>query len=468
MKNTFLYKSFKFYSGVFLGCLTCLSCREWIELPPSIDKIPTEVVFTDSTSAVTALAGVYANFGYYSGGSSSINGALLSLYPSLSSDELLASSTGIDVKQFEENSLRPNNFLLSTLWRTGYEGIYRINACIKGITESKGLNDGLKERLIAEVKVARALYYFNLVNLYGGVPLVTTTDYSISAKLPRASTDEIYNQIIADLTDARKILKVAYPSAGRARPNLHAATALLARVYLYQKNWAAAETMASEVINSKTYSLQTDITKVFLSGSTEAIWQLPTAGSSFGQTSEASTFVPFSTGVIPSYYLTPSLLGAFEANDKRKTNWLKEATVGTNSYYYPFKYKNMDASNSPREDYILFRLPEQYLILAEALVMQKRPSEALPYLKEIRSRAGLTAISPETEEEFLKAIMQERRVEFFCEQGSRWFDLKRTGTIDAVLGDLKPVGWVPEDALYPVALSELLANGALVQNPGYE
>ncbi|TDQ77918.1 RagB/SusD family nutrient uptake outer membrane protein [Sphingobacterium yanglingense] len=468
MKNTFLYKSFKFYGGVFLGCLTCFSCREWIELPPSIDKIPTEIVFTDSTSAITALAGVYANFGYYGGGSSSINGALISLYPALSSDELLASSTGIDVKQFEENSLRPNNFLVSTLWRTGYEGIYRINACIKGITESKGLNEGLKERLIAEVKVARALYYFNLVNLYGGVPLVTTTDYSISAKQPRANVDEIYTQIIGDLTDARKILKETYPSAGRARPNLYVATALMARVYLYQKNWTAAEAMAREVINAKTYSLQMDLSKVFLSASTEAIWQLPTAGTSSGQTSEASTFVPFSKGVIPSYYLTPTLLSAFEADDKRKASWIKVDTIKANIYHYPFKYKNIDANNSPREDYILFRLPEQYLILAEALVMQKRQDEALPYIEAIRSRAGLSAVHPTTEDEFLKVIMQERRVEFFCEQGSRWFDLKRTGTADAVLGPLKPTRWTADDALYPVALSELTANGALEQNPGYE
>ncbi|UKJ06762.1 RagB/SusD family nutrient uptake outer membrane protein [Solitalea lacus] len=475
MKNILLIKNSKLYVVAILVCLSCFSCKKWIEIPAPIDKIESEVAFSDSTTIVAAIDGVYANFGYYNyTGMGGINGEYLTIYPALSSDELSASSPGSYVKQFEDNGLRPENSTVSAFWRTGYEGIYRINACIEGITKSNGVRKELKDRFIGEIKVARALYYFNLVNLYGGVPIVTTTEYAANARLPRASENEVYQLIIADLKEARNVLKATYPSAGRARPNLYTATALLAKVYLYQQNWVEAEKMAKEVSNSGVYSLVTDPDKVFLGTSstftnTEAIWQLPTVGGNYQQTAEAYTFAfyPIRFGVIPTYYLTQTLINAFEPNDLRKTKWLKAFTLNGNTYYYPFKYKNLDAGTTPREDYMLFRLSEQYLILAEALAHQGKLTDALVYLNQVRTRAGLPTINPETQESLLNAIMQERRIELFCERGNRWFDLKRSGTANTVLGGMKSAKWQPEDALYPVALSELNTNSTLVQNPGY-
>ena len=446
------------------------SCKKWVELPLPKDRILAEVVFADSATAMNAIAAIYSNFGYFNHESSnSINGQNLTIYPGLSADELSTTIalTGIDTKQFEDNALIPVNAFLLPFWSTGYAGIYRVNACIKGISESKGIRDELKQRLIGEIKVARALYYFHLVNFYGGVPLVTTTDFADNAKLPRASINDIYQLIIADLTEARQVLKSAYPSAGRARPNLYVATALLAKVNLYRENWSVAEGMAKEIINSGVYSLVADPNNVFVSGSNEAIWQSPTEGGQQVQTQEGSTLIPASATDIPRYYLTQSLLSAFEPNDQRKTKWAKANIIGANTYYYPFKYKNRAPTASPREDYMLFRLAEQYLILAEALARQNKLSEALPYLNMVRTRAGLAAVNPATQTDLLNAITQERRVELFCERGNRWFDLKRTGSANAVLGALKPSTWQPEDTLYPIPYTERLYNPFLVQNPGY-
>lgn len=466
MKNIFQFHKRIVHSIALLGCLSFFSCKEWIEVPAPIDKIPSEVVFVDSTSVMTALAGIYANFGYLNTGSS-INGTDITLYPSLSSDELIVGSSDVNIKQFELNAILPDNYNVAGLWRTGYQGIYRVNAAIEGITKSQGINDRLKKRLIAEIKVARALYYFNLVNLYAGVPLITSTDYAVNAKLPRASEAEIYQLMVDDLTDARNNLEASYPSAGRARPNYYTATAFLAKIYLYQKKWKEAETMAKEVIGSDLYSLLGDINQVFLAGSKEAIWQLPTAANTSGQVEEASKFVPFSATAIPPFYLRSTLINAFEAKDKRMKSWLKDVTVSGNTYYYPFKYKNSTSAATPREDYVLFRLSEQYLILAEALVKQGKSAEALPYINKIRARADLLDIAPQSDNEFLAAIMQERRVELFCERGHRWFDLKRTGTVHEVLSVLKPNTWKADDALYPIALEDLLYNGYLQPNPGY-
>lgn len=467
MKKIFFIKTLKFLIVPFLVCCLNFSCKKLIELPPPKDRITPEVVFGDSATALTAISGIYYNFGYYNG-LSGINGESLTRWGALSADEITTSITDPDWKQFEENTLRMENSWVADLWRSAYQGIYLVNTSIEGISKSTGINDQLKKRLIDEIKVARALYYFNLVNLFGDVPLVTTTDFRVNAILPRASVNAVYELIIADLNEARQTLPTAYPSSERARPNRHVATALLAKVYLYRQNWMQAETMAKEVINSGVYSLVSDLNNVFLGGSNEALWQLPTTGSRNGQVEEASKFIPFSTTVIPSYFLTQSLVNAFDTADQRKTKWLKANTTDSITYYYyPFKYKNTLPDATPQEDYLLIRLAEVNLILAEALARQNKIPEALPYLNQVRTRAGLAMISPATQTDLLNAIMQERRVELFAETANRWFDLKRTGTANAVLGALKGANWQPEDALYPVPSGQLLNNPFLTQNPGY-
>jgi hypothetical protein len=156
-----------------------------------------------------------------------------------------------DLIQFYGDDIIANNGTVSTLWTEAYHDLYQINDCVAGISTTSAISTSTKNQLLGEIKVVRALYYFNLVNLYNGVPLVLSTDYNITQKLPRASVDSVYSQIIADLTDATHKLTASYPSDGRARPNVYTAQALLAKVYLYRGQWANAASMASAVINSQ-------------------------------------------------------------------------------------------------------------------------------------------------------------------------------------------------------------------------
>jgi hypothetical protein len=302
------------------------------------------------------------------------------------------------------------------------------------------------------------------------MPLVTSADYNVSATLPRSSVDSVYLLIQSDLAYARSVLKPAYPSAGHMRPNLYTALALSSRVCLYRQQWDSAALMAGRLISDGVYTLEQDPNHVFLEGSTEAIWQLPANGS-YNQTAEAAGFVPSYSA--PNYTVTSFLLNAFEPGDLRSTDWVGTAVIhnySTNTdvtYRFPFKYKNKNVFGSTTEDYMIFRLGEQYLVLAEALAHQNKLTEALDNLNRLRTRAGLSGSTATTQTDILAAIMHERQTELFCEWGHRWYDLKRTGAIDDVMKTEKPGLWQPYAALYPIPRQETQYNPLLQQNPGY-
>jgi hypothetical protein len=287
--------------------------------------------------------------------------------------------------------------------------------------------------------------------------------------LPKATIDQIYTQIFKDLDDASTALTVNYPSDGRARPNLYTAYALLAKVNLYRGRWQDAENAATQIIGASFYSLEDDLNKVFLKGSHEAIWQLP-ANDALAQTTLGHTFVPFTLFFEPDYSIAQSLLNAFEPVDQRKGSWLNSYTIKLNGintlYYYPYKYKNNMQDAPTQEDYMIFRLADQFLIRAEARVHSNNLTGALADLNMIRHRAGLPNITNGSPDQILSSILHERQVELFCESGDRWFDLKRTDIIDAVLGAEKE-GWKPYQQLYPIPALEIQQNHFLTQNPGY-
>jgi hypothetical protein len=317
------------------------------------------------------------------------------------------------------------------------------------------------------MKVMRSLYYFNLVNLFGDVPLVLTPDYKVNAALPRTSVDSVYGQIIADLTDARQNLSADYPSSGHVRPCRLVATALLSRIYLYRQQWQDAYDAADTVLTSGQYSLETDLNKVFLDGSAEAIWQLPATGPN-EVTAEAYNFIPQSSGTVPTFPLNTWLINAFEPGDQRMQDWLGQVDVDGRTFYYPYKYKNVLTSSPTTEDYMILRLAEQYLIRAEASAELGNYAAALADVNAVRARAGLTASTadPNSKTEVLNAIMHERQIELFTEWGHRWYDLKRTGMAGTVLAAEK-TGWNTNSALYPVPRLQLQDNVNLRQNPGY-
>lgn len=441
------------------------SCESFVEVELPANQLTGEAVFHNAATADAALTHIYSkmrNDVLVQGTSTGIS-ALLSNY----ADEMDYDSTsGLPAQEFYQNSLIPSNNTVSSIWNGTYNLIYAANTIIEGVTASTGINAEDKLRLLGEAYFIRAYLHFYLVNLFGEVPYVNTTDYEVNKSISKSSIPNVYNNIKNDVQQAIALLPINYIGTERTRPNQSTAHALLAKTMLYMENWSEASSYADEVINATTiYTFVDDLNTVFLNNSTGTIWQLAPQFSG-NNTLEAQTF-QFTSAPPPTFALRNDLVDEFEAGDSRRTNWIGTVTDGTQNYYFPNKYKENTSTSASLEYSILFRLEELYLIRAEAKAHLNDLENAKTDLNKIRNRAGLANTTATTQTELLTAIIEERRKEFFTELGHRWFDLKRTGTTNSVLSSKKP-GWDAKDQLWPLPESELLLNGNLApQNPGY-
>jgi hypothetical protein len=463
-------KQIKYISGV-LFILIIGSCDKLTDVGGPATSTTNANVFQNDVTATAAVTGIYAKAMLST--ISALNGGI-TIYPALSADELVSNGTNSAVLEFMTNSLQSSNSTIKfTLWAASYSLLYQANACIEGINGSNAISAGTKKQLLGESYFIRAFIYFNLINLFGDVPLIIATRYESNATMPRTSTTLVKDQIKKDLIAAIGLLSPDYPTANRVRVNKWAAAGLLARIDLYNENWAAAENEAGQVINSGTYSLENKLENVFLYNSRESIFQLMPVSKGYN-TAEGNQLVPgTASSAIPICSLSPYLLNVFEPGDKRYDIWVGKKMVNGTIYTYPYKYTlkaNFTASFVLMEYYTVLRLAEQYLIRAEARANQQNLIGALEDLDTIRSRAGLPLLSttnPDiSQQELLTAIQKERQIELFAEWGHRWFDLKRTKQADAVLKNRKP-GWNSTDTLYPIPNSERLLNPNLTQNEGY-
>jgi starch-binding outer membrane protein, SusD/RagB family len=243
---------------------------------------------------------------------------------------------------------------------------------------------------------------------------------------------------------------------------------------LYRGRWDEAETLSTIVIeNTSTYELVKNINSVFLPSSREAIWQLqlPASLSKNWTTHEGNFFNILNATDITYNVLTDTLYNSFEITDLRRKNWIGRYYTGTDTVYFPQKYKLKYGSVQAQENSNVIRLAELYLIRAEARARLDKLSLAIDDLDGIRERAGLTLIKVTnpgiSKEDFVKAIEKERQLELFTERAHRWFDLKRTDRAGSILGSQK-ANWSPADELYPIPQSELSKNKNLGdQNSGY-
>jgi starch-binding outer membrane protein, SusD/RagB family len=447
---------------VLLIAFTGISCKKFVEVPPGAGIIETAAVFSNDETALSAVAGLHVRM-------RAVNNAMtnggLSLYASLSSDDLYPTSSVANNDAFYKNTLLSNNSVVySNFWIFSYRNIYQANSILEGLNQSTALTDSVKHHLAGEVKLIRALHYFYLVNLFGKVPYITGTDYRVNATKERTGVSTVYSELIKEVTMAEQLLAAYYLSANRARANQYMADALLARLYLYTGNYQAAADRASKVIDAGIYHLEDDLSNVFQVGSNEVIWQI---SSDVVNTAEGMSFVPASATARPNFALTTSLLSAFEPNDKRKLLWTKTNLNNGNAYTFPHKYKQR-TSASITEYNVVCRLAELYLIRAEARTLLNDFTGALEDINLIRERAALDPIiSIANQQDLLAAIEKENRSEYFCEWGHRWLDLKRWGQADSILGLEKGTNWQPTDALYPIPFNELTYNLMLTQNPGY-
>lgn len=440
------------------------SCKKFVEILPPSNQVELNKIFLNDQAAISATLGLYIRM--TNNNLIMMNGGV-TLYTGLSSDEFYNVSPDTELDQFTNNALLADNGtgVYSNLWKASFQNIYHCNAVLQGLTNSAKISEVLKKQLRGEMLVGRALNYFYLVNLFGDVPLILTTEYEINSMMPRKPSEQIYERIIADLIEAESLLSISYPSLNRARPNKYTATALLARVYLYQKNWQLAAEKSSLIIQSGIYSLESIPSKVFLSGSNETIWQLKPTSTAIN-TAEGLEFNPYDTFTVPKYSLTNSLLNNFEMGDRRKQDWINSNSASGHPIYYPYKYK-VGYSSITSEYYIIFRLAELYLIRAEANAHLNNISQSLSDINVIRNRSQLPNKTATNLSTLLTHVEKENRLEFFAEWGHRWFDLKRNNSIDNTMSLEKGNAWQITDALYPIPLSQIQLNPLLVQNPGY-
>lgn len=460
MKTLYNLPWYALFLTIFMQLLSCDSFVE-VDLPKS--QLTTQTVFEDYNTASAALANIYSNIrdkGILTGGGTGISN-LLGNY----TDEIKSSENPNNPSlNFYKNSILPTNTVISGYWNSAYNQIYAANAIIEGTQASRNLNSEQKKQLQGEALFIRALLHFYLVNLFGDVPYVTTTDYKENSSISRIPVSVVYEKLTTDLEDATPLLPSEYLDTERVRPNSYTAKALLARVYLYAKAYPEASNAASAVLNNEQlYALEVP-DKVFLLSSRETIWQLQ-AGAAGRNTVEASYFT-FTSIPPPQVSLTYNLVDSFKAADVRRTNWIKTITKNNSSFYHAFKYKENNATTVSKEYSIMFRLAEQYLIRAEARAYQGDLIGAKEDLNKVRHRANLNDTPAATQQELIDAILLERKHELFTEYGHRFFDLKRMEKLDSTLAVKS--GWNSTDRLFPIPQTELSANPFLgQQNPGY-
>lgn len=448
---------------LYISFFFITSCDNFVDVALPSSQLTGEKVFEDPTTANAAMVDVYSKLrdtGILTGLSTGAS-ANLGMY----ADELVYYGSDVESGLPFTNNILPTSSITSDYWNQSYHQIYCANAVIEGVQKSPALSPTNKNQLTGEALFVRALVHFYLVNIYGGIPYITTTDYEQNRLAQRIPLEQVYLHIIDDLNLAASMLTDQYVSAQRVRPNRSAVYALLSRTYLYDQQWAKAANTASAVINNQAYQLEDNIDQRFLKESRSTIWQfMPKLDGN--NADEGITFI-FNSGSSSFVALSADLINSFEKGDLRLSHWTRTVTEDFKTLHHSFKYKQNSNTDTSTEYSIVLRIAEQYLIRAEARARQGDLIGARGDLNKIRKAAGLSDTQAITADEIITAVLRERQFELFTEYGHRFFDLKRTGQLDAVLSIAKS-GWETTDQLWPLPETELIANPLLgSQNPGY-
>jgi starch-binding outer membrane protein, SusD/RagB family len=441
------------------------ACTDFVQVENPRTEVTSPTVYQDDATATAAVLGIYAEMV----GTPFFTSGYSAMLTGLSSDEFVGYQDSF--LGFEQNSLTPGvGKLRGELWQPAYKFIYYANAVIEGLHENNAISPQANRMLTGEAYFVRAFCNFHLTNLFGPLPRVTTTDFRINASLPRVSQDSIYALIERDLSIARVNLPGDFSEGDGEpiRPTTWAASALLARLYIYRQRWAEAEAEASRLIDGSNglFSLPS-IPEVFSPSSPEAIWQLKPAEGMGPHEADLFSVNPES---YPNFVALRNDMLRIHGEDDARRQWRNYTVpVPGDTVTYPYKYTTPYA---PVEYHTEFRLAEQYLIRAEARARQDNLDGALADVDAVRDRAGIAHLLDNgtvwTQSLVLTSILEERRRELFTE-GHRWFDLLRMGQAKAVLEALDGKDWQDStDTLYPIPESEIKINSNLEpQNYGY-
>ncbi|MDQ0782265.1 RagB/SusD family nutrient uptake outer membrane protein [Chryseobacterium sp. W4I1] len=368
-------------------------------------------------------------------------------------------------------------------WIGQWQAVNRTNQVITNVP-AIDMDTTLKNRLIAESRMLRAYFYFNLVRIYGGVPIYDKVE-TVYDK-PRNSVDEVYNFIISDLTAAAEVLPQTYPASDLGRVTKGAALGLLSKVYLYKKDWQKAYDTSNQLI-AMGYDLDPDFNHLFRPAGEfgkESVFEVncgcepPYKGSQYAEVQGVRD--QFGWG-----FFTPSnaLENAFEAGDIRKELTIlrngettpegdliamgdaNSVTTYNQKVYVPKALNNNACGYGSIQNIRILRFAEILLINAEAANELGNMATATLNLNKVRTRAGLLGTTATTQTDLRTAIWHERRVELALE-GDRFVDLVRTGQAATVLA---PYGFkAGKNEVFPIPLDAMdQSNGAFTQNPGY-
>lgn len=459
-------------------CLICLStaCKKYLEIPLPVDQLATAAVYKDSTTITAAVDGMYNMFAQ-----GLLQGNTLRYTYWISDEGRIDPIPGSEIGNIIAGNLQEGN-TQQIPWSWYYPGIYRANELIERLSDIPNtvLSESKRKSFIGAAKYVRAATHFFLANYWGDVPLTLSTSADVNIANGRTPVAEVYAQVLKDLYEAADALPATVNIANsKTIHNRYQVLALLARVHLQLGNYVRADSAATAVISSNQYLLVSGVNNVFKRGSREAIYAQGPTGTGLLYDNRAFVgwlILPASSAVIltTNVHMTPQLLANFEAGDQRNinNNWVTDlfGKRFPNKYLYNSSATAATIAANP-QDYIYQRLAELYLIRAESKAQQgiiTGINSAESDLNAIRNRAGLPNTTAATQSAMLAAIEKERVCELFYE-GFRWLDLKRTGKLDATLNALpwKAGNHQPHMKLLPIALTELIANPRIKQNPGY-
>ena len=390
-------------------------------------------------------------------------------------DEVPANDNGV-YGQLDGFAIIPANDITTSVWRESYRGIQRANVVLNRIGKVSYVVAATKQARLGEMKFIRALLYFNLVRLFGDVPLVTqeTGDPNDYFGQGRTASAQVYTQIVKDLTESIGTLPATSTQAGRVIKT--AAQTLLAKVYLTQKNYADAKTLLQAVVASGAHTLLPDPATVFSisnENNKEIIFAVQFASGVNGNTEGSTMFQQFApsgtvSGAKGHNLPTKSLYALYSTTDKRKTAYVSATASGI-----PFTKKLTQPAviTDGGSDVVVLRYADVLLMLAEVENELGNAASAATNLNLIRTRAGLANTTATTQADLRAAIDLERRLELVNE-GHRWFDLLRTGTAIQVMNDFFKASNIlvtitAKDLLMPIPQGQIDTDPAIKQNPGY-
>lgn len=465
---------------LIIGALFLAGCKKTLQEKPQTFISPS-TYFTNEQSYESAVLGIYSDLGgLYSGDTYMMLEMCTDIYgqPSPSYEQALP---------MYQNAPSPVYYCTLDAWNSAYGLIKDANFILQNLPGG-AIPDTAKSRLTAEARFLRGFAYFYLVQLYGDVPLRTTTVQSYSeVQAPRSTQDSVYAFILDDLSYAESNLPATAPQQGRAYK--WAASALLAKVYLTLAGNPLAKTAdyqqardeALAVINSGGFKLVSSYPAIFhnVSYTTESIWErlyVPNLGGNPLHTLSC-TANQYNALLVPaSWYIK-----TFYPGDARLT-WgiqqqYKDPSGNTLSPFFQKFVLNsaIDQGIGPSASGLIvsyslpyLRLGEMYLIAAEAENELNGPAAAYAYINAIRERAGIPDLAGLTQDQFRDSVWLERKHEL-SQEGSTWFDMKRTstfGNIQTIRGSglVNPIG--PYNLTWLIPYTELTANN-IPQNPVY-